>query len=418
MAYRAFVLALVMIAFLWDVPVAMASASDTLIRARFVDTAASLREKGECYARNIVLAQSSEDLEYLKRWVRVRGATGDVDADYLRRAQRLLDEEKRQPCVPNAESQEFLEGLAALPPSTGRVRAMDTKTTNDGERLAEAYTAFYIVLTDGKCDLETAARWLKSMEEVVRTLKLRRDAALALGEFSSSGNFTLSLSYANMRYLYDIARWDYDRVRVFCAKASQQQFQPTEVLPPPPTPGREKDEDVEWAEPTQLPGHGRYLEHYDPDEAQHAMLEAHNEARREWGVAPVMWDPYLAAGAHDYAQELVGTGQIKHSPRDGREEQRENLLITNRGYRSPTEMIEVFSDEGQFYAPGIYPDVSTDGNWYTVSHFTQVVWPWTGNVGCAISSDAQWDYTVCRYAAPGNRDGDPLYLINFTLRAP
>src|SRR5690606_34964303 len=83
-------------------------------------------------------------------------------------------------------------------------------------------------------------------------------------------------------------------------------------------------------------------------------------------------------------------------------------LATNRGYRSPAEMIQVMVDERTMYVPGLYPNVSTTGDWYDVGHYTQIVWPWTTHVGCAIESSEFFDYTVCRYTPPGNRDGNPL----------
>jgi hypothetical protein len=40
-----------------------------------------------------------------------------------------------------------------------------------------------------------------------------------------------------------------------------------------------------------------------------------------------------------------------------------------------------------------------------VAHYTQIVWPTTTEVGCALASSATTDYFVCRYAPTGNKDG-------------
>jgi hypothetical protein len=38
-----------------------------------------------------------------------------------------------------------------------------------------------------------------------------------------------------------------------------------------------------------------------------------------------------------------------------------------------------------------------------------MVWPTTTHVGCAIFS-ADWDYLICRYSPPGNKDGKPIFV--------
>jgi hypothetical protein len=37
-----------------------------------------------------------------------------------------------------------------------------------------------------------------------------------------------------------------------------------------------------------------------------------------------------------------------------------------------------------------------------------MVWPTTTHVGCAIYS-TDWDYLICRYSPPGNKDGKPIF---------
>jgi hypothetical protein len=55
-----------------------------------------------------------------------------------------------------------------------------------------------------------------------------------------------------------------------------------------------------------------------------------------------------------------------------------------------------------------FPAASRTGRWEDVAHYTQMVWPTTTRVGCAIFS-ADWDYLICRYSPPGNIDGKPVF---------
>ncbi len=63
------------------------------------------------------------------------------------------------------------------------------------------------------------------------------------------------------------------------------------------------------------------------------------------------------------------------------------------------------ADEKRLFFPGAFPNVSRTGNWVDVAHYTQMIWKGTTHVGCAIYRDGAWDYLICRYSPPGNRDG-------------
>ena len=68
-------------------------------------------------------------------------------------------------------------------------------------------------------------------------------------------------------------------------------------------------------------------------------------------------------------------------------------------------MVGRWESEKRNFVPGIFPNVSRTGNWYDVSHYTQVIWPTTTRVGCALASNRTTDYLVCHYAPAGNIDG-------------
>jgi hypothetical protein len=139
------------------------------------------------------------------------------------------------------------------------------------------------------------------------------------------------------------------------------------------------------------------------------LLAAHNSERARVGVAPLTWDPFLAASAASYGPQLERLGHLRHSPRTGRPGQRENLWMGPRGSFAPEEMVSSWIAEKRHFRPGVFPHVSRTGNWMDVSHYSQMVWRGTTHVGCAIHRGVRWDFLICRYSPPGNQDGKPVY---------
>jgi hypothetical protein len=135
------------------------------------------------------------------------------------------------------------------------------------------------------------------------------------------------------------------------------------------------------------------------------ILAAHNVERAALGVPPLVWDNDLAIGAAAYAQQMALTGLFAHSDRATRPGVGENLWSGTRGAFSVETMVFAWTSEKRMFSPGIFPDVSRTGNWLDVSHYTQMVWPSTNRVGCAIASTQRLDYLVCRYSPKGNKDG-------------
>lgn len=68
-------------------------------------------------------------------------------------------------------------------------------------------------------------------------------------------------------------------------------------------------------------------------------------------------------------------------------------------------MARLWVSEKQFFVPSIFPANSRTGNWLDVGHYTQLIWPTTQRVGCALSSGRGSDVLVCRYSPAGNIDG-------------
>lgn len=135
------------------------------------------------------------------------------------------------------------------------------------------------------------------------------------------------------------------------------------------------------------------------------LLAAHNRERAAVGVPPLRWDPTLAAAAASYGPTLAALGRLEHSPRGSRPGQKENLWMGTRGAYSPEQMVGSWAEEKAWFRPGIFPNVSSTGNWLDVSHYTQMIWRSTTDVGCAVHQSRTSDYLICRYSPGGNIDG-------------
>jgi len=134
-----------------------------------------------------------------------------------------------------------------------------------------------------------------------------------------------------------------------------------------------------------------------------AMLDLQNDARRDVGVPPLVWDDKLAADAMAYAKEMARTHRFQHAQQPfGPGREGENLLMSARDANSYDTMVRAWLDEKRYFVNRPALDFSTTGNWIVVGHYTQIVWRTTTRVGCALASSTSDDYLVCRYLPPGN----------------
>jgi hypothetical protein len=128
------------------------------------------------------------------------------------------------------------------------------------------------------------------------------------------------------------------------------------------------------------------------------------------------WDPELEAAAARYARVLAATGRWEHSQPGDRVDQGENLWMGTRSEFQTEEMVNDWLAEKKVFRPGLFPAVSTTGRLADVGHYTQIIWPSSLKVGCAVSSSQDWDYLVCRYAQPGNVEGQVVGNVQLASR--
>lgn len=137
---------------------------------------------------------------------------------------------------------------------------------------------------------------------------------------------------------------------------------------------------------------------------------AHNQVRAAHGVAPLVWDPALAAIAQGWAEQCVDTqapiGLIDHNPNrsDGYGEYVGENIYGSGGAASGTDAVALWVAEEANY------DYDTNTCNGVCGHYTQVVWATTTKLGCGIHTCPGLTYgnsVVCNYAPGGNDGGRP-----------
>jgi pathogenesis-related protein 1 len=145
-----------------------------------------------------------------------------------------------------------------------------------------------------------------------------------------------------------------------------------------------------------------------------ALVEYHNKARGEVGVAPVKWSPELASFAQAWADEVAKTGKLLHRPREGKWKQQfgENMAWGTGEEYGVLTGAETWYSEIKSYAPGT--SIPEDFSRFNAAHYTQMVWKDTTEIGAgkAVIRTGQkqgWLVIVCNYNPPGNIAGQKPY---------
>ena len=139
------------------------------------------------------------------------------------------------------------------------------------------------------------------------------------------------------------------------------------------------------------------------------VLAVHNAERAAVGVAPLTWSDSLAQDAQAWADHLADIDTLQHAGSDTNPNEGENLAEGSAGGYTDGELAQLWADEKSYFVYGTFPDVSSDGNWASVGHYTQMIWANTTQVGCGHASNSSSDFLVCRYSPAGNYVGEKVY---------
>ncbi len=133
------------------------------------------------------------------------------------------------------------------------------------------------------------------------------------------------------------------------------------------------------------------------------LLAAHNQYRARLGLPPLHWSSRLAEKAQRWAEHLAAIGQLVHSGSG------QNLAMASAGSESLTQLVQLWGNEQTNFTDGVFPDISTTGNWMDVGHYSQMIWRATTEVGCGFAETGGRDVLVCDYDPPGNVMGERAY---------
>lgn len=141
------------------------------------------------------------------------------------------------------------------------------------------------------------------------------------------------------------------------------------------------------------------------------ILAAQNRYRAEVNVTSLNWSENLSHQAQecaDYnAANFLPQGRQKHCPKSGFGQ---NIaLATTSLRRNLTQMVDQWGEEKKSFINGEYPSVSATGSPGAVSHYTQIIWQETAEVGCAKANSSGYEILVCDYTPRGNINGTAVY---------
>lgn len=128
------------------------------------------------------------------------------------------------------------------------------------------------------------------------------------------------------------------------------------------------------------------------------ILDAHNKIRTELGLLKLVWNSDIAAVAQAWATR----GVFEHST----SEYGENIFASYDSAVPSVAAVDSWLTEKAFWN-------NTDGTCQTgkiCTHYTQLVWKKTTEIGCGINRNASGKWKVilvCNYSPAGNYDGKP-----------
>jgi uncharacterized protein YkwD len=146
---------------------------------------------------------------------------------------------------------------------------------------------------------------------------------------------------------------------------------------------------------------------YKDTEFIDSILQAHNNYRTALKEPSLVWSADLAKDALAWAQHLAAINKMDHDM-SARGREGENLFVGTANSYSYSDMVGMWGNEKRSFKYDVFPNCTVNRA-EVVGHYTQIVWKNTQSVGCALASNGQTDFLVCRYAAPGNVVGEKPY---------
>ncbi|XP_078365354.1 Golgi-associated plant pathogenesis-related protein 1-like [Oculina patagonica] len=133
-------------------------------------------------------------------------------------------------------------------------------------------------------------------------------------------------------------------------------------------------------------------------------LDTHNKFRKIHGVPLMTLDRQMCDQAKAYAQKIAQLGELKHSSKEEREEQGENLSMGCSTNKAQAMEEAVTNWYNEVCNPGY--NFNGDGKSTGTGHFTQVAWKTSTQLGIGRAETTrngmQCAYIVGRYQPAGN----------------
>lgn len=146
------------------------------------------------------------------------------------------------------------------------------------------------------------------------------------------------------------------------------------------------------------------------------LLNLHNIERTFVGMKNLTWSPTLAASAQAHANKQAKAGTFYLSG----QKVGENMQLLTIRPDMVKSMFKMWANEKIYFdATQKYPKCAINNK--MVSHYTQIVWSASKEVGCGLATNAKNSIMVCQYTLSGNYIGNyavypaPKVNFNFTL---
>lgn len=157
----------------------------------------------------------------------------------------------------------------------------------------------------------------------------------------------------------------------------------------------------------------------DPGQAsdQTRMLKAHNNYRAAHTTPPLSWSADLSKAAQDWASACTsnGKGGFAHSPGAFSGGYGENLYWGSGAGSTGADVAARWwyneINQYNFNDPIASYKAGDSDSKKEVRHFTQLIWRDTKQLGCGAAQCGQYEYWVCRYAPPGNFNGEKAGVL-------